>query len=83
METVWPELISKLSAKALKRCSSSSAEWAVSRIYKTRAAVPAIVVPAGRTRYSDGGRSDRLQGTLTKTLGIALADLRQHDNALG
>ena len=33
----------------------SSAEWAVSRIYKTRAAVPAIVVPAGRTRYSAAG----------------------------
>ena len=29
------------------------------------------------------GRSDRLQGTLTETLGIALADLRQHDDALG
>jgi hypothetical protein len=28
-------------------------------------------------------RTDRLQGTLTKTLGIALADLRQHDDALG
>ena len=28
-------------------------------------------------------RTDCLQGTLTETLGIALAGLRQHDNALG
>jgi hypothetical protein len=83
VETVWPELISKLSTKALRRCSSSSAEWAVSRIYKTRAAVPAIVVPLDGRAIPMDGRSDRLQGTLTETLGIALADLRQHDDALG
>ena len=28
-------------------------------------------------------RTDRLHGALTETLGIALAGLRQHDNALG
>ena len=57
-------------------------EWAVSRIYKTRAAVPAIVIPAGRADCPVGHRTDGLQGTLTETIGIALAVLRQLDDAL-
>jgi hypothetical protein len=69
VETVWPELISKLSTKALRRCSSSSAEWAVSRIYKTRAAVPAIVVPLDGRAIPMDGRSDRLQGTSQRRSG--------------
>ena len=81
MEAVWPELLSKLSPKLEKMLLKLRRMGSQPHLQDARGS------PGDRrSGWTDAlfrGRSDRLQGTLTETLGIALADLRQHDNALG
>jgi hypothetical protein len=81
VEAVCPKLLSKLSPTLEKMFLK----------LRRMGSQPHLQAACGspsdrRSGWTDAlfrGRSDRLQGTLTKTLGIALADLRQHDNALG